>query len=147
MSVPTSYTEATFGTYLEAVLGAEVMSALGISAITTGDEIIYETLFDYGVDDIANATDIKKLRALGKVNLWATMTGKASARYKFSADGGSYDRQQLYEHCKANYASALRDALEYTPNYEITTERLDTEQQPYKYNEDRVDLREYVNDW
>ena len=147
MTLPTSYTEATFGTYLEAVLGTEVKAVLGISAITTGDEIIYDTLIDYGITDIANAADIKKLRLLGKVNLWLTMMGKASARYKISADGESADRQQLYEHCKSNYASALRDALEYMPNYEITVEKLDTTQQPYKYNEDRVDMRDYVNDW
>jgi hypothetical protein len=147
MTLPTSYTEATFGTYLEAVLGSEVMGILGISSITTGDEIIYSTLFDYGVSDIANATDLRKLRSLGKVNLWKTVMGKASARIKFSADGGSYDQQQLYEHCKSNYLAAIRDALEYDPTYEIQTETLDTKQQPYKYNEDRVDMRDYVNDW
>ena len=70
MTLPTSYTEATFGTYLEAVLGTEVKAVLGISAITTGDEIIYDTLIDYGITDIAYDTKGNEIYSLQSRNGW-----------------------------------------------------------------------------
>lgn len=142
MTVPTSYSEASFRTYLEEVLGAELVSILSIvSAAET--EIIYDALLDYGVSDIANATDIKKLRLLGKVHLWKHVMGITAGRYNQTADGASLQRQQIHEMAKENYQMALNEALVYMPNYTMEIEEVEALQNPYKWYPagDRYDMR------
>ncbi len=117
MALPTAYTEATFKTYLHATAG-DVASVLGWS-VAGGDydEIVNETLFAYGVDDISEVTgrdNLRKLRALGRVALWRQASHDAAARFDFSADGGSYSRSQIGKAIGAALAQAEYDALAYS---------------------------------
>lgn len=120
MAAPTSYTEATFKAYLHSVLGG-VASALGWT-VDGGDydEILNETLLAYSVDDIADATSIRKLRALGRVELWRQVLRSVAADYDFrTADGAQFSRSQIQEMAKVNFNQELTDAMVYDDRYQI----------------------------
>lgn len=126
--------------YLNSVLGG-LASQLGWSVVAGNsyDFIVSETLEKYGVVTEIDATDTNKLHALGKVCLWKQVLIEVSFDYSFSADGATYNRNQLYEMIKQNYADALADASQYDPNNLITVGTVTTEQNPYQvfppYNE------------
>lgn len=90
----------------------------------------------YGLTD----ADQPKLALIGKVLLWKQVMIEVSADYKFSSDGGSYDRNQVYEMAKQNYELALQDALVYMSNYQIQVGEVTTEQNPYRLTSDTGDL-------
>lgn len=96
--------------------------------------IVNDVLELYGVATEAEATNLQKLHAIAKAELWKKVMTEVSADYSFSADGGSYNRNQVYEMAKGNFEIALADALFYLPNYQIETGELTTEQDPYSYD-------------
>jgi hypothetical protein len=125
MAAPTSYTEDTFKAYLHSVLG-DVASALGWT-VDGGDydEILNETLLAYGTSDIADATTIRKLRALGRVELWRQVMRDVAADYDFrTADGAQFSRSQIQEMAAANFNQELTDAAVYDDRYQIETTTL-----------------------
>lgn len=95
--------------------------------------VVEDTLSDYGVSTEAEATDTRKLRLLGKVNLWKKALVELSSKYNFSADGASFSQSQFYEMVLKNYERACNEALEYMPNYQIQVGEVITEHDPYQY--------------
>lgn len=93
---------------------------------------VIETLEKYGVETEAQATNTKKLHALGKVELWKAVLREVSFDYDFSADGASYKRSQLHELVSKNLAEAFLDAFPYLPEYQIEVGEFTTEEDPYK---------------
>ena len=68
MAAPTSYSEIELKGYMLNILeGVGPSSAWSMVAF---DEQINDVLIDYGVSDIANATDIPKLRTIARVHAW-----------------------------------------------------------------------------
>lgn len=113
MAAPTSYTEATLKAYLNTALGA-VAGVLGWT-VDAGDydEIVNETLLVYDVTDIANATEIRKLRTLGRRELWRAVMTELATDYDYEVRGDSAKRSQAYAHAKAQFELADADARLY----------------------------------
>mgnify|MGYP001293366896 CR=1 FL=1 len=108
MALPTTYTEFALASYMLATLG-EVASVLGMDELTAS-EAVNDALLAYGVGDIAQATDIPRLRSAARVAAWRMALARASGLYQFSADGASYQRQQIVEHIRAMLEREEADA-------------------------------------
>jgi len=109
MALPTSYTETTFADYLHGIL-SHTANALGWS-VAGGDyaEIVNDALLIAGVSDIttvAGAGPMRLLRIAGQIALWQAVVAAFVGDYDFEADGGRYDRDQLFQHAKAMLAMA-----------------------------------------
>jgi hypothetical protein len=110
VTVPTSYTEATLKAFMHATIGAVADSLEWTTVGTKYDEAMIETLLAYGVTDIANATDIKKLRALARREVWRSVLAEVSSDIDFSADGARYSQQQLFTMAQQQFQMASADA-------------------------------------
>ena len=108
MALPAVYTESALASYMLATLG-EVAGVLGLDALEI-IEAVNDALLAYGTADIAQATDIPRLRAAARVAVWRLALARASSLYQFSADGASYHRQQMTEHIRAMLVREEADA-------------------------------------
>lgn len=111
MAIPTSYSEETLKAFMLAAL-SNLGATLGLTAASF-DEAVNDTLLAYGVSDIAQATDMAKLRGLAKVAAWQVAVAASAGDYDFSADGGNYRRSQLHEQARKGLAAAEADAALY----------------------------------
>ena len=132
MAAPTSYTESSLISYMRTVTQA-VSDTLGLN---TGafQEAVNDVLAAYGVSDIADATDITKLRVLAKVAAWRTVNDwLVTTAYDFSADGGSYKLSQMKEGAEKALQMAEGAAAEagYTDAYAIQIGTLTRPYDPY----------------
>lgn len=108
MAVPTSYSDATIADFMVAELG-EVATVLGLTDASF-DEAIIDTLLAYGEDDIADADDISRLRALARVQAWKRARAAAAARYDFADGTENLKRSQLFKHIQESLTAAESDA-------------------------------------
>ncbi len=115
MPIPTSYSEKTLAEYMHTMLGktAKVLD-LHFDPNGPGDyaEAVNDTLLAYGTDDITTIggiSAIMKLRTLAKAFAWLYVVNNFVALYNFSADGGKYDRNQMYEAARKMYEAASAD--------------------------------------
>ncbi len=142
MALPTGYTETTFKDYLNATLGATA-TVLGWSVVGGNyDEALNSTLFTYPVTDITTVTglgDLRKLRTLGRVEVWRAVIAEVSADYDFKADGGDYKRSQVFDHAQAMFDAAVTEAITYDGNYAVSVGALTPEYDPYA----RITATEY----
>jgi hypothetical protein len=115
MPVPTSYDEDGFKAYLHGRLNrGGVADAFGWTvAAGSYDEIVNDTLLAYGVADVAEATDIAKLRALGNLALWEAAKEAAVLEVDYSADGASFSREAIFRHIETMLGQARYDAILY----------------------------------
>jgi hypothetical protein len=134
MALPASYTEATLKTYMLACLGG-LGTVLGLTTDSFA-EAVNDVLAAYGVDDIADVTDIPKVRALAKVAALRTAQAMAAGWYDFDADGGSFSRSQVAEQLAGLLAAAEGDALLYADGYTIGTGTLTYVSDPYQFGAD-----------
>lgn len=107
----TAYTDLTLAEYMQAVT-RNVAAALGWSADDFA-EAVTDALIAYGVTDLEDATNIPKLRALARVEAWRAVADGTAADYNFSADGGTYSREQLHKHAVEALGRALERAAAY----------------------------------
>lgn len=112
MAAPTSYTEATLATFMLTELG-DVAGVLEWTAQADVQEAINEALLVYGVNDIADATDISKLRALARRQAWRSAVNSLTTRYDFSNPEGDYKRSQMVKAAATRLAQAESDAMPY----------------------------------
>jgi len=145
MAFPTGYTELTLGQFMFKTLG-DVATVLEISEPTEDanalEEAVYETLLNYGTNDISTISglsNIKKLRVLAKVQAWQFAVDNLAAQHKFSADGASFELQQVYDQAKKNLESARADAYAYDPAYRVTIGKVRHERDPYQVEYDTED--------
>lgn len=132
MPVPTGYSEASLQVYMLAATG-NLGTVLGLT-ISDFVEAVTDTLIAYGEEDIADATEIGKLRALAKVAAWQVAVAKSSGYMKFQADGGSFEAQQIHAQALAGLALAETMAATYTGGmvgYEVTTATFHHANDPY----------------
>jgi hypothetical protein len=100
MPAPTSYTEQSLAEFMRRELRATATELGWTDA--SGDNYIdatEETLLAYGATDIAEATDILKLRGLARVSIWEQAVKETVPAISHSADGASFSDDQLYQHC------------------------------------------------
>ena len=92
---------------------SQISSVIGL---TVDDfwEAVNDTLSSYGVDDIGDATNIKKLRALAKVEGWRFVVNATAGEYDVSRDSGESQvwdkRNQLHTNAKAQLSAAQAQA-------------------------------------
>jgi len=135
VAIPSVYTEKLFAGYLDAVLG-ETADTLGWS-VGGGqyDEAVNETLLAYGERDIGAITgleNLRKLRTLGRVAVWRAVVGAVSGDYDFAADGGDFDRSQVWEHAKRMFDAAVSEALLFDPLYAMDVATMVETYDPYE---------------
>lgn len=116
MPAPTAYTEATLATFMLAELG-DVAGVLGWTTQDAVQEAINEALLVYGVDDIADATDIPKLRALARRQAWRSAVNSLTTRYDFTNPEGEYKRSQMVKAAATRLAQVESDAMPYDQNF------------------------------
>lgn len=109
MPIPASYTETDLGTFIRTALG-EVAGTLGWTTQTHVQEAINDALVLYDVSDIANATDIGKLRAFARVAGWRLAMASLAARFTFSTDAQSFQRSDMFKAASTALALAEADA-------------------------------------
>lgn len=134
MPIPAAYTEQELGAYMLGVTGG-LGTRLEL-AVADFDEGVTSALLAYGVDDIANADDIAKLRALARVEAWRTAWNHATGAYDFTADGSSFKRSELAKQAQAQLEQAEREAMAYggIVGYTVTAARMVYANDPYTDN-------------
>jgi hypothetical protein len=136
---PASYTEATLATYMHTVLG-NTAAELGWSAPASYSEAINETLLSYGAATIDLATNVRKLRALARVEAWRLVVQQTAAEHDYSPGSGTvgFRRGQIQAQALAALAMAERDAAEYDDQYVVTVSPVRRAHDPYVYLDDAV---------
>lgn len=132
MAAPTAYTEETLKAYMHTVLGAVATALEWSVAGGQYDEPVNEVLLAYDVTDIANATNVRKLRALARREAWRAAVNSLASNYNFSADGARHDLSQVYEQAQKQLEAAEADTLAYDPDYAVTLGTMDTTYDPYE---------------
>jgi len=126
---------------MKTALGA-VADAVGLT--TTPDdyqEAVNAALLTYGADDIAGITgreNIQKLRALAKIEAWKLVLAQTAGDFDFRADGGSYNRSQIYAQAVQSLLLAELDAMALGAliGYQVGVDKLVHIHDPYIYLED-----------
>ncbi|MCA9936192.1 MAG: hypothetical protein H6662_15605 [Ardenticatenaceae bacterium] len=133
MTVPSAYSEATLKTYLHGILSRGGIAATLDWQIEAGsyDEIITDTLLAYGVDDIAEATDVAKLRALARLALWEAVETAVPLEINYTADGATFNREAIFQHVQTMLQRARLDAFAYTDDYQVDVLGVQRDYDPY----------------
>lgn len=131
MALPTSYNEATLALYMITVLGG-LAETLGLTADDM-TEAINDVAAACSVTDVANATDVKQVRALAKVAALRAAQTMAAGWYDFSADNGDYKRSQVQKQVADLLQAAEQEALLYAPEYAIQVGTLNYTGDPYPF--------------
>ena len=110
MPIPSSYTEDSLALYMRDGVLKTIAGVLGLTSTADFAEAVTSAQLGYGVSAIADATDIAKLRAWAAVAAWELAQTVAASDYRYSADGASFDRQQVFEHITTMLDAARRNA-------------------------------------
>ena len=120
MAIPTSYTEATLAQFMKDVIGDTADSISWTTVIGKYQEAVNETLIAYGVTDIALATDIAKIRAIARREVWRAVANSTAGNYRFGSDREQYYRDHVYDHAKSEFLSASASAAKYVDDDDST---------------------------
>lgn len=136
MPPPTVYSEITFAEYLHQALGATA-EALGFDpSAGSYAEVVNETLLAYGelaMANITGAANLKKLRALGRLEAWRAVVAQTAGDFAFEADGGKYNRSEIHKMALENLAKAESEAAQYDTSLRVGIDSVNYIHDPYKY--------------
>lgn len=138
MAVPSAYNEAELMAYMRTVLGATA-TVLGWDDLAPYQEPVNETLLAYGVVDIAQATDVQKLRALARVAVWQRVVDVTAGRYDISTDGQSLSRSQMHKHARESLRAAKHAAMRDDDAYAVVMTSVRYTSDPYRTFEEDDD--------
>lgn len=114
MAIPSSYTEDALKAFMLTAL-EDLGSVLGLNS-DRFNEAVNETLLAYAtggpLTEIANATNIPKLRALAKVEAWKVAIRAASGRIDWSEAGAFFKQSQYRLAAEAGLALAQLEAVQ-----------------------------------
>lgn len=110
MAFPHSYDEGELASYMHAVIG-KTAGVLGWTAPESYREAVNDALLAYGVTDIAEATDITRLRACARLAVWQAVADDTAAFYTFATDQQRFERRQVHEHANAMLTRARVTAM------------------------------------
>lgn len=105
MAVPARYTDTALAQYMLNVLTPEVYTCFdwGIDDFT---EEIADTLLAYGVEVVADMTDIKRCRLLATFFAWRKAYRASSKYINNSVERDFRSQSQIWEHIQAQYGEA-----------------------------------------
>ncbi len=130
MPSPTVYTEARLAIFMIVEL-SDVATALQWDAQTAQiEESVNDALSSYGVSDIADATDVPKLRAIARVMAWRAAVKALSSRFDFSSGQHSFKRSQMVTAAR----QALDDAESIASDYGLSAGQIRISQIEYTEN-------------
>jgi hypothetical protein len=111
MPLPTAYTRATLGVFLETELGA-VGTALNLIGSDQLDEAVsdVEALLGHPLTEEA---DVSKVRALGRWRAWLAAEASAAASYDLASGASRLSRSQMADAIRIRLARAETEALAY----------------------------------
>lgn len=133
MPVPTGYDEATLAAYMHAVLG-RVAAILGWTAPASYVEVVNDVTLACGAAVIEDVTDIRKVRALARREVWRAAVNGLVASYNLTADGATFNRSQITAQARSALQIAITDALPYDDSYVVGIDRMTQEVDPYIYS-------------
>lgn len=109
MAVPVRYTDTTLASYMLNVLQPEVYTCFdwGIDDFT---EEITDTLLSYGVETVADMTDIKRCRILATFFAWRKAYRASSKYINNSVERDFRSQSQIWEHIKEQFEEAKATA-------------------------------------
>lgn len=130
----------TLSTYAQDFLG-NLYSYLDYSGSTLSF-IVDETLeaMDLTSETEITASNTKAAHAILRVKALEQCLNDLSIDFKISADGSSYDRQQVFDMVQKRLETAYADAESYLPETKIVVGEVDYTENPY-------DIKTYVNWW
>lgn len=110
MPAPAVYSEILFADYLTGQI-QQVAAALGWDAGSAQvREAVNDALLDLDKTDIASATDIRGLRALGRRAIWRAVVQATTSNYSFTdVAQQKFDRQQVNTQAQAMLKIAEAD--------------------------------------
>lgn len=121
MPIPTIYTEPELIAKLQIMI-RQVLDVVGwADTDPIYHEVVVDTLNEYGVTTIANATDVLKLLKLARFFMWKAVVDSLSVRYDFADGGASYNRSQMFKAVNERYLESFNAAIEYLSEYQIDT--------------------------
>lgn len=135
MTVPTSYTESELAAYMQTTI-APLDGVLGWTTVPDNyQEPVNDALLAYGVADIAEATDMVKLRTLARLMVWRAVVAATAGTYDYRVDNEQFSRSQIHEHAAAMLAIAESEAGAYVDDgrYSIAVGTVGYETDPYQY--------------
>ena len=116
MPLPSGYTDATFAAFVrDDVLGGTAVD-LGWTdpAVKPYPSIIAETLFAYGVATMPEATDVPKLRAIGRREAWRAAMQETANRMDVAIPGApSIQASQAHKQAVEQFRIASEEARPY----------------------------------
>lgn len=120
MSAPISYNADELALYLHSVVGPNVAAILGWSAPDSYSEIVTDAVLSYGVEDIAEADNISKLRAIARMHVWRAVMEQTTGHYDLTMpDGIRAERNQLHQQAKGAYLEARKVAMRHGAEYVV----------------------------
>jgi hypothetical protein len=132
MPVPTSYSESQFAAYLVTTLDTLEQVLNWDQGDPRVREAVSDALLDYGVSDITEATDIRKLRALGRRAIWRAVANATAGFYAFTDVGQQqFSRQQIHDHATAMLKQSETEALEWSLSYAASSSTISRSTDPY----------------
>lgn len=137
MSAPSGYSETSLAQFMHDELGPTArMLGYPEPADNPGvyAEAVNEAALSLGVNEISQASDIRKVRALAKREAWTMAVKALATKFDFSADGASYDRSQVFLQAKQALETAIADCLRLgLDGYSVSIRTLDQQYDPYHY--------------
>lgn len=112
MAAPTAYTEISLMNYMHECLNG-VGDVLGFDPPHAYDEAVNEVLLVYGTADVTavtGANNIRKLRAIARVEVWRKVLAATAGDYDFRReDGAQYSRSQIHAQAEKMFNQALKE--------------------------------------
>ncbi len=111
-----AYTETTFQHYLHSVLGRDELGQSLDWSVDNHDylDALDEALLILDETDITQFTsseDLRKLRAVGRVEVWRSVMSRTAGDYDVKLqDGSDYKRSQLHAHASKMFDVATSEA-------------------------------------
>jgi hypothetical protein len=151
---PTTYTEVQLAAYMKAELGtsAEVLGWENIEQDGPYQEAVNDALLAYDVGDIADASDIIKLRVLASVAVWRRAVRAIADKIDVEIGGQKVNASKM----QAQFAVALQQAEQVASdlapettgggNYTIGVGSLNLGNSPYR-NRRRLAGGGYIGFW
>lgn len=136
MPIPTTYSEPELRLFMLESVG----SLADVLGLTTDhfDEAINETLLSYDVDDLSDATDIRKLRALARVEAARVAVRRSAGWYNMRSGQDSLERATVHKQAKEALADAIVEAGPYdVDGYRIRVGGIWYEDENQEWEQDR----------
>lgn len=104
--VPVAYTRDELALFMLQTIGPAA-KVLEWDTVASYDETVNDTLIAYGVDAIAEATNIPLLRAYARREVWRAVMDAVAIAYDIrTPDGEQLSRSQMYAHAQEQYDRA-----------------------------------------